>query len=462
MYIRRLSIHIFTALLLISLLLTLNPATAHAYYEAADGAIKIYFLPGDGGKAINDIINLIRSSKHYVYVAIYDMEDMDIAQALLDAYRRGVDVRIVSDLDTFYDGKSAINLLREKGIPIVMDDRYQDYMHNKFIVIDNETVVTGSANFNERSFLRYNNNVVVIHSRAVALNYYYEFMEMYSGVFGGGNTTKHPGTWVGGVYVETYFAPEDDVASHIISLLGKANKTIYFAAFAFTHWGIAKALAGAAARGVEVKGVIESWNAERGDTAKVYQYLSSHNVSVAMDTNKYIMHLKMFIIDNTTVITGSFNPTYHAQLSNDENIVVMYSPSIGAAYAHWFLTALYPHPRIYVMVRDSSGNPVAGARVTAEDLVSHTVAEAVTNSSGVAVIVPREQWSIGNTIRITVTTDNPLGPRAMTTVELGPQATWVNVTLEETGWLNEKTAAVITAFIAIAAPLLYDRLRKHR
>ncbi len=439
---------------------SLHPGTATAAYAAAGDRIRIYFLPMDGEEALHDIVQLIDNSASYVYVAIYDMEDMDIARALLRAHSRGVDVRIVSDMDTF-DEKSAINYLRRNGIPVVLDNRYSDYMHNKFMVIDNETVVTGTANFNERSFLRYTNNVVIIRSRLVALDYYYEFMEMYRGLFGGGNRTPYENISVGDAVINVYFAPDDDVAGHIIPLIDSARHTIFFAAFTFTHWGLAEALARAAERGVRVLGVMESWNAEKGEAARIYSYLSSHGAEMRMDANEYIMHLKTFIIDNETVVTGSWNPTYHAQLSNDENLVVIRSREIGEAYARWFLARVYPRPMIIVEAVDPGGRPVPGASVTAEELSSHTTVHAVTNASGIAVIEPREEWSIGSSIRITVSTGSFLGEASMTTITLKPYPQRIRIVVEDTGLLNEKTGAIIVAAAALLAPLIYGRIRKH-
>ena len=49
------------------------------------------------------------------------------------------------------------------------------------------------------------------------------------------------------------------------------------------------------------------------------------------------MHHKVFIIDNETVITGSYNPTKHANEKNDENILVIHGREIAGEYVQEFL-----------------------------------------------------------------------------------------------------------------------------
>jgi phosphatidylserine/phosphatidylglycerophosphate/cardiolipin synthase-like enzyme len=50
------------------------------------------------------------------------------------------------------------------------------------------------------------------------------------------------------------------------------------------------------------------------------------------DGNKYVLHHKVFIIDDKTVITGSFNFSASAQDGNDENVVIITDPDLAAQY----------------------------------------------------------------------------------------------------------------------------------
>jgi len=59
-------------------------------------------------------------------------------------------------------------------------------------------------------------------------------------------------------------------------------------------------------------------------------------MNVKKDTNKYKMHHKVFIIDNETVVTGSFNPTASAENKNDENIIIIKDKVIAGSFLKEF------------------------------------------------------------------------------------------------------------------------------
>jgi len=389
----------YSLILLIILQVTLA-VSVHASYKL-DESIEVYLMPNDASKAINRIVELIDGANTYVYVAAYMIESSDIAQALVRAHGRGVDVKIVSDLENV-EG-SQINYLRSKGIAIHLDNRPEDYMHNKFIVIDDRIVITGSANFNDRSFRSYNNDLVIIHSSGIAKKYREEFLELYNGLFGGGEPTTEHIIDVNGVKVEVYFSPDDRVVNRIVELINSANKSIYFAFFVFTHEDIANALIRATRRGVIVLGVIEEQSIQGiSDTRKIYDQLLANDVGVKPDINPDLMHCKLLIIDNKTVVTGSFNPTYHAERKNDENLIIIHNSEIAKHYAEWFLKTIYPGTiHLYIKVVDVSGKPVEDALVTITNIDRDVSISGSTNAEGVwEKLFPT--WKPGERVRIFV------------------------------------------------------------
>ena len=54
------------------------------------------------------------------------------------------------------------------------------------------------------------------------------------------------------------------------------------------------------------------------------------------DGNPYILHHKVFIVDDVTVITGSFNISANATDSNDENLVIITDPDLAAQFVSEF------------------------------------------------------------------------------------------------------------------------------
>ena len=112
--------------------------------------------------------------------------------------------------------------------------------------------------------------------------------------------------------------------------------------FSFTDKEIADVIAKKAHSGIEVKGVLE----KRRISMKYnkYYYLASKHIQVKPDKNKYIMHHKVIIIDNTTLITGSYNPTYSASSKNYENIVIIKSSYLAEQYLNEFKRLYYAPP----------------------------------------------------------------------------------------------------------------------
>ena len=216
------------------------------------------------------------------------------------------------------------------------DFKKADYMHNKFIVVDNRTVWTGSMNPTPNGVYYNNNNVIVINSTELACDYATELLEMWNGQFGKSSpadTTPYPIVYVDGTEIECYFAPEDGVEVQIVDELNKGHSSVYFATFSFTSQPIAQTLIDLDNKGVEMKGIYEK---RQDSTWCTYKMLDEAGIDVIWDENPKTMHHKFFIIDNTTTITGSYNPTKHANTANDENILIIHNDNISNEYVNEF------------------------------------------------------------------------------------------------------------------------------
>lgn len=107
---------------------------------------KLGFSPG--GSSLKVVLDAIASAKSSLLVACYEFTSREIAAALEDAARHGVEVRIVADFKASADRYSQIPILSRSGIPIRLDRRYE-IMHDKFMVIDGDAIETGSFNYSE-------------------------------------------------------------------------------------------------------------------------------------------------------------------------------------------------------------------------------------------------------------------------------------------------------------------------
>jgi phospholipase D len=126
------------------------------------------------------------------------------------------------------------------------------------------------------------------------------------------------------------FTPGAVCSDVITEALSKAQRTIYVQAYSFTHAGIAKALVQAQRRGVAVSVILDKSNLE--DRYSKLSFLLRAGIKVYIDPITGIAHNKVMILDETTVITGSFNFSKAADARNAENVLILHQPLLAAQY----------------------------------------------------------------------------------------------------------------------------------
>jgi phosphatidylserine/phosphatidylglycerophosphate/cardiolipin synthase-like enzyme len=133
---------------------------------------------------------------------------------------------------------------------------------------------------------------------------------------------------------ETCFSRVERCDVLLISLINRANRSVYVAVYSFTRDSLATALISAKERGVEVRVVIERERAyEQGSE---YPRLKSAGVDVRLDGNPNSMHHKFMVIDGYIVVTGSYNWSSAAEDRNDENIVVILDRDVAQRFVQEF------------------------------------------------------------------------------------------------------------------------------
>jgi cardiolipin hydrolase len=124
---------------------------------AAPAPSEALFSPADDCPA--RIRALFASARKKADVCVFTITDDRIASAILDAHRRGVAVRILSDDDKANDLGSDIERLHRAGVPVKVDAS-PHHMHHKFALFDDSRLLTGSYNWtrgaaehNEENFI---------------------------------------------------------------------------------------------------------------------------------------------------------------------------------------------------------------------------------------------------------------------------------------------------------------------
>ncbi|PIY35294.1 MAG: hypothetical protein CO092_02150 [Candidatus Aenigmarchaeota archaeon CG_4_9_14_3_um_filter_37_18] len=302
---------------------TTNEPTGHVTKKSTvvmedEKRMEVYFCPQDGCR--EKLAGLLKSAKQSIHCALFDLDLPEVKDALK---RDDIDVKLVTDVD---NEKSSAELK-----PVV-NFGYQ-LTHNKFCVVDGKTFFTGSFNPTENCNFKNNNNMLIITSEHLAKNYEDEFDELYNEIFSGGSEVEYPIVYLKDTKVENYFCPDDSCSIHVIDALSNAKSEIYFMTFSFTDDGIGGKIVDLHNNGVKVKGVFE--NTQVSDYSEYNRFLEN-GMDVKKDNNKYNMHHKVFIIDNETVITGSYNPSSSGDEKNDENILIIHDKGIAKKFLDEF------------------------------------------------------------------------------------------------------------------------------
>jgi len=286
------------------------------------------------------LISHIAQAEFSIDIAAFEFNLTPVAEALLAAHQRGVTIRWITDDEHGIgadeeEGRGQFALLQKAGIE-VKDDGRSALMHNKFIIIDGETVWTGSTNLTKNGIFRNNNNVLVIHSPELATIYQREFFEMWSGAFGptSPSTVDTQALELEGSFIQVLFGSEDDVIDWLIPVINEAQSSIRFMAFSFTHQGLGEAMRGMGLQGVDVAGVFETRSSETDFSQLTPFYCQGF--AVRQDGNPGTMHHKVIVIDGVITITGSLNFSNNANTSNDENVIVIVNPEIAGRYLEEF------------------------------------------------------------------------------------------------------------------------------
>lgn len=280
----------------------------------------------------------IDAAKSSVDIAVFDFDLETVAETLLRAHKRGVRVRLIIDDENLEDPDVAelTGRLQQAGIPVAFDRR-DPFMHIKMMIIDRSIVWTGSMNFTINGVYRNNNNMLRFSIPSLTEDYVRRFEYLFAGRDNGDSAPRvqhRVVTLSSGVRIENYFSPRGGAAEAIEERLRDANESIYVLAFSYTADDQAHLLIDKHRAGLDVRGVFEARSAS--GTGADFEMLKRAGVPVLEDGNCYIMHHKIYIIDNRTVITGSYNFTSSAERSNDENLLIIDDPALAEIYTQEF------------------------------------------------------------------------------------------------------------------------------
>ena len=214
----------------------------------ANPVFEMGFADGQGQFSNNSTLNqqtvdFILEANSTVELAVFNLSDRfggtSVTDALIDRHNAlgpGA-VRVVVDTDAWSNG--AVQDLLAAGVSVIDDQGDPDEMHHKFVVIDGQSVWTGTANFTDSGFSSQDNAALRINDPTIAAAYVAEFDEMWAGVFKEASpptlTTDYV---VAGRDVRVLWGAEDDPIDDPVlglrSYVAAATTSVHFGIYVFT------------------------------------------------------------------------------------------------------------------------------------------------------------------------------------------------------------------------------------
>ncbi|HOV98207.1 MAG TPA: phospholipase D-like domain-containing protein [Bacteroidota bacterium] len=403
------------------------------------GAMNVYFnksidpsvVRAETAKTVNiyeRLLARINGATSKIDAALYSLSGTvgsTIANALISAKSRGVQVRVIGENDN--SSTAPWTTLSSNGINVIFDNVDAvnigaGLMHNKFVVIDNgddgdetnDWVWTGSWNATDPGNNNDAQNVIEIQDKALANAYTIEFNEMWGSSsatpntsqsrFGSHKQNNTPHLFViNGISVELYFSPSDGTNAQLLKTFHKAQESVNFAILSFTRDDLGNELTSRFRNGVKVRGVFDN----KTDSGCEYDSLVARGLDVHLKANLTgLLHHKYAIIDangndeNKYVITGSHNWSNNAENNNDENTLIIKSPRIANLYLQEFSQRY----------KDAGGTDVLLGVESAEEIIpkSYILHQNFPNPFNPATNI---QYEVPSTAQVTILVYDVLGRR---------------------------------------------------
>lgn len=130
--------------------------------------IEVYFSPKGG--VTDAVVREIDAARESILVQAYSFTSVPIAKSLVEAHKRGVDVRVILDRSQETEKYSSADFLIHADIPTWIDAEHA-IAHNKIMILDGQTVITGSFNFTKQAEQSNAENLLIIRDSDLADRY---------------------------------------------------------------------------------------------------------------------------------------------------------------------------------------------------------------------------------------------------------------------------------------------------
>ena len=126
------------------------------------------------------LVHLLDTAQQTMHVCVFTITNNALRDALVRAHDRGVQVKVISDDECMKQQGSDIYDMKAYGIPCESDTDPEAHMHNKFVVIDGQVLITGSFNWTVAAGGRNQENLVFLQDAELSTAYIQEFERLWN------------------------------------------------------------------------------------------------------------------------------------------------------------------------------------------------------------------------------------------------------------------------------------------
>jgi phosphatidylserine/phosphatidylglycerophosphate/cardiolipin synthase-like enzyme len=272
----------------------------------------------------NLFLEIFEYVQENIYCAFFDFKLEDMMFKLDNLYQNDKKVIVIVDKGN--------DFFKKEDYDFLFFDKRSAFMHNKFCVIDESIVITGSFNPTINGRDKNDNNILVIKDNVLAKIY----LDYFETLFNESTNSNYKHSKENRNFklnnIEICFSRGGNCLDVIKRYLSQANKSIFFMAFSFTDVDIENLLLYKKYfEDILIEGVYERSSITKYSTYNKLFFQLSNN-SIIRDCNTGKMHHKVFVIDEKIIIAGSFNPSNNADKNNDENLIIISDIKLAEKY----------------------------------------------------------------------------------------------------------------------------------
>lgn len=287
------------------------------------GADTIRVLPR-GSTAFPVIASLIATARSAVHVEMYEFGRRELANALIDAHRRGVDVTVIDDPSVDVTRATAAHL-RAAGLD-VLDYPVRKGMidHVKLLVVDDRVAVVGGINWGVTSDRNHDVDAEISGPAAVELDRVF-----VADLVTCGRIATEPSLQPDPRVLVASTLPGADIRPLALDLIDSARSTLDLELYVLTDTGIVHAIERAHRRGIRVRVLLDPGEHPSDHAIAI---LAAAGVPVrTYRSSGEKLHAKLGVADGRTALFGSANWTAGGFERNHElDVLILDSPALAA------------------------------------------------------------------------------------------------------------------------------------